>query len=41
MNALLYGLVALTWGSSFLFAKIGLDGLAPQQVATVRTVLGA
>lgn len=40
MNALLYGLVALTWGSSFLFAKIGLDGLAPQQVATVRTVLG-
>ncbi|WP_412874973.1 DMT family transporter [Curtobacterium flaccumfaciens] len=40
MNALLYALVALTWGSSFLFAKIGLDGLAPQQVATVRTVLG-
>ncbi len=41
MNAVLYLLVALTWGSSFLFAKIGLDGLAPQQVATVRTVLGA
>ncbi|GAA3342741.1 DMT family transporter [Curtobacterium pusillum] len=41
MNAILYLLVALTWGSSFLFAKIGLDGLAPQQVATVRTVLGA
>jgi drug/metabolite transporter (DMT)-like permease len=41
MNALLYVLVALTWGSSFFFAKIGLDGLAPQQVATVRTVLGA
>ena len=40
VNALLYALVALTWGSSFLFAKIGLDGLAPQQVATVRTVLG-
>lgn len=41
MNAVLYLLVALTWGSSFFFAKIGLDGLAPQQVATVRTVLGA
>lgn len=41
MNAVLYLLVALTWGSSFLFAKIGLDGLGPQQVATVRTVLGA
>ncbi|WP_217488516.1 MULTISPECIES: DMT family transporter [unclassified Curtobacterium] len=41
MNALLYVLVALTWGSSFFFAKIGLEGLAPQQVATVRTVLGA
>lgn len=41
VNALLYVLVALTWGSSFFFAKIGLDGLAPQQVATVRTVLGA
>lgn len=41
VNALLYVLVALTWGSSFFFAKIGLEGLAPQQVATVRTVLGA
>lgn len=41
VNALLYLLVALTWGSSFFFAKIGLEGLAPQQVATVRTVLGA
>jgi len=41
MNALLYVLVALTWGSSFFFAKIGLEGLEPQQVATVRTVLGA
>lgn len=41
VNAVLYLLVALTWGSSFFFAKIGLDGLAPQQVATVRTVLGA
>ncbi len=41
VNALLYVVVALTWGSSFFFAKIGLEGLAPQQVATVRTVLGA
>ena len=41
VNVVLYLLVALTWGSSFFFVKIGLDGLAPQQVATVRTVLGA
>ncbi|KTR39336.1 membrane protein, partial [Curtobacterium oceanosedimentum] len=41
VNALLYVLVALTWGSSFFFAKIGLEGLGPQQVATARTVLGA
>ncbi|MBT2501533.1 DMT family transporter [Curtobacterium sp. ISL-83] len=41
MNALVYVLLALVWGSSFLFIKVGLDGLSAQQVATVRTVLGA
>lgn len=41
MNAVLFVLVALTWGSSFLFMKIGLEGLSPQQVALGRVLLGA
>jgi len=32
---------ALVWGSSFLFMKVGLDGLSPAQVALSRLVLGA
>jgi drug/metabolite transporter (DMT)-like permease len=34
-------LLALAWGSSFLFMKIGLDGLSPLQVVWARMVLGA
>ncbi|EST37711.1 hypothetical protein N566_11465 [Streptomycetaceae bacterium MP113-05] len=34
-------LLALAWGSSFLFIKIGLDGLSPLQVVWGRMVLGA
>lgn len=41
MNGILFVLVALTWGSSFLFMKIGLEGLSPQQVALGRVLLGA
>ncbi len=39
--AVQFVLLALTWGSSFLFIKIGLDGLSPAQVAWSRIVLGA
>ncbi|MFC5286151.1 DMT family transporter [Actinokineospora guangxiensis] len=35
------GLVALIWGSSFLWTEIALRGLAPVQIAVVRCVLGA
>lgn len=33
--------LALVWGSSFLWIKIALGGLAPVQIALVRLVLGA
>lgn len=33
--------LALVWGSSFLFIRVGLDGLSPLQVAAARMVLGA
>lgn len=33
--------LSLAWGSSFLFIKVGLDGLSPLQVVTGRMVLGA
>ena len=39
--ALQYILLALTWGSSFLFIKVGLDGLSPAQVAWAREQLDA
>ncbi|WP_184690046.1 DMT family transporter [Saccharothrix tamanrassetensis] len=35
------GVLALLWGSSFLWIKIALTGLSPVQIALVRTVLGA
>jgi drug/metabolite transporter (DMT)-like permease len=34
-------LVALTWGASFLFIKIGLEGLSAAQVVTGRLLAGA
>lgn len=34
-------LLAATWGASFLFIKIGLEGLSPTQVALARLVGGA
>jgi drug/metabolite transporter (DMT)-like permease len=33
--------LALIWGSSFLFMKVGLRWVAPPQIATVRVLLGA
>lgn len=33
--------LATTWGASFLFIKIGLEGLTPEQVVWGRLVLGA
>ncbi|MEU5691247.1 EamA family transporter [Actinosynnema sp. NPDC020468] len=35
------GVLALLWGSSFLWIKIALTGFSPVQLAFVRTVLGA
>lgn len=34
-------LLAATWGSSFLFVAVGLEGLSPTQVVLARLVLGA
>ena len=36
-----YGLLATTWGASFLFIKVGLEGLSPAQVVLARMVGGA
>lgn len=36
-----FGLLALAWGSSFLFIRIGLDGLSPSQIVWCRMVFGA
>jgi drug/metabolite transporter (DMT)-like permease len=36
-----FGLLALAWGASFLFIKIGLEGLSPAQVVWSRLVFGA
>jgi drug/metabolite transporter (DMT)-like permease len=33
--------LAVTWGASFLFIKVGLDGFSPEQVVWARLVLGA
>jgi drug/metabolite transporter (DMT)-like permease len=36
-----FALLAMTWGASFLFIKVGLEGLSPAQVVLGRTVTGA
>ncbi|TLW93120.1 DMT family transporter [Saccharomonospora piscinae] len=36
-----FAALSLAWGSSFLFMKVGLDGLSPLQIVTARMVLGA
>ena len=36
-----FGLLALVWGSSFLFMKLALEGLSPPQVVAGRLGLGA
>ena len=40
-TAAMFVALALTWGASFLFIKVGLEGLTPQQVVWARLVLGA
>ncbi|QGQ18799.1 EamA family transporter [Cellulomonas sp. JZ18] len=40
-TVVLYLGAALVWGSSFLFMKVGLEGLGPAQVALARLLLGA
>lgn len=35
-----FAVLPLIWGSSFLFIKVGLEGLSPLQVAWTRSVLG-
>jgi drug/metabolite transporter (DMT)-like permease len=39
--AVQFALLALVWGSSFFFIKVGLTGLSPGQVAWARLVFGA
>lgn len=39
--ALRLALLSLMWGSSFLFMKVGLEGLSPQQIVLARMVFGA
>ena len=39
--ALRLALLSLMWGSSFLFMKVGLEGLSPQQIVLARMALGA
>lgn len=36
-----FGALALAWGSSFLFMKLGLAGLSPGQIVLARMVIGA
>jgi Permeases of the drug/metabolite transporter (DMT) superfamily len=40
-SAVQFILLALVWGSSFLFMKIGLGGLSPLQIVLARLALGA
>src|SRR3954468_1161386 len=37
----MFAALAATWGASFLFIKVGLEGLTPGQVVWGRLVLGA
>lgn len=40
-TAVQFGLLAVAWGASFLFIKVGLEGLSPGQVVLARMVGGA
>jgi drug/metabolite transporter (DMT)-like permease len=40
-TVIMFVALAATWGASFLFIKIGLEGLTPEQVVWGRLVLGA
>lgn len=37
----IFGLLVLTWGSSFLLMKVSLEGLTPPQIALTRLMLGS
>jgi drug/metabolite transporter (DMT)-like permease len=41
INLAVFTAMVLVWGSSFLLIKICLEGMAPAQVAVIRSVLGA
>jgi len=41
LTVVLFLLLALTWGSSFLFIKVGLEGLSPGQVSLARMLFGS
>ena len=41
LTLVVFLLLALTWGASFLFMKVGLEGLSPGQVSLGRMLLGA
>jgi drug/metabolite transporter (DMT)-like permease len=41
MSAVRMGILALFWGSSFLWIKLALHGLSPMQIVFVRLVLGS
>lgn len=40
-SVLAFVALALTWGTSFLFIKIALDGFSPVQIVIIRMVLGS
>ena len=40
-SAVRLAVLSCIWGASFLFIKVGLEGLAPMQVVTARVVSGA
>src|SRR5262245_33524100 len=41
LNVVAFMAMVVVWGSSFLFIKVCLEGMAPPQVAVIRSVLGS